>query len=275
MDDRPGFVDLFAGCGGITLGLRHAGLRPLLAVEADRAAAASHGAVHHPGNAAHAAARDVTSDLAVELASMGLDPGDVHLIAGGPPCQAFTRLGRARLAAARGRQDAWLVDERAELFRAYLHWVDVVRPRAVLVENVPDCLRHGDRNVAATIAAGLRALGYEARYTLLNAARYGVPQWRERMFLLVIRADLGIEPTFPAPTHSAHGEPTGYRAVALKGVADDDPFYVPAPAAAGPLPTPITAAEAIGDLPFQAGHLAGRRPPKVEERIPWSEEVEP
>lgn len=248
MEDRPTFIDLFAGCGGISLGVRNAGMRSLLAFEFDAAAARSHGHVHHDGDPLHSTARDVTADPRATLRTAGLDGVRVDVIAGGPPCQAFTRLGRARLASAAGRSDAWLSDPRAQLFRSYLSWVEVLRPRAVLVENVPDCLRQGDRNIAETIAVALRDLGYGVRYTLLNAARYDVPQWRERMFLMAVRSDLGIEPVFPLPTRSAGGEPQGYRAarsVALFGVADDDPFYVPAPESGLVLP----AREALEDLP--------------------------
>ncbi len=70
------------------------------------------------------------------------------------------------------------------------------------MENVPDILSYGGANVAELAAEGLEALGYECRYTLLNAANYGVPQTRERWYMIGVHRDVGVAPTFPAPTHS-------------------------------------------------------------------------
>jgi DNA (cytosine-5)-methyltransferase 1 len=123
---------------------------------------------------------------------------------------------------------------------------------AVVIENVPDMLNHGGHNLAAEIAEILRVKGYAVRYSLLNAAFYGVPQMRERMILIAIRSELADDVQFPEPSHWIN-LPSGYggsRAVALKLTeAPGEVGYLAAPEANSALPPAVTAEEAIGDLP--------------------------
>ena len=97
----PRVLDLFAGCGGLSLGFHAAGFEIAGAVEIDPHAAASHGANFHPGDPRHARARDITQ-LTPEALAAELELGDVSssidVIVGGPPCQAFARVGRSKLA---------------------------------------------------------------------------------------------------------------------------------------------------------------------------------
>ncbi len=201
----PRFMDLFAGCGGITLGFATAGFEPVASVESDMWAAESHGvnfaAISRGKNPqGHYKARDVTrEDAASIFRDLGIEgPVDeqVDVLVGGPPCQAFARVGRAKLRheAHRRREDdadvAFLVDGRVNLWQRYLHYVRETRPVALLMENVPDILNHGGRNVAETVSEHLRREGYRVSYTLLNASWFGVPQTRERMFLIGIHEAL-------------------------------------------------------------------------------------
>ena len=78
------------------------------------------------------------------------------------------------------------------LYLEYLRYVDAFQPLAILMENVPDVLNHGGQNIAEEICEVLETKGYVARYTLLNAAFYGVPQMRERMFLIGYRRDSNV-----------------------------------------------------------------------------------
>jgi DNA (cytosine-5)-methyltransferase 1 len=214
----PRFMDLFAGCGGITLGFATAGFELVGSVESDPWAAESHGAnfaaiSQGKNREAHFRARDITCD---DPASVFRDAGingpadeQVDVLVGGPPCQAFARVGRAKLRheAHRREEDyaeiAFLVDGRVNLWRRYLHYVRETKPLALLMENVPDILNHGGRNVAETVAEHLREEGYRVRYTLLNACWFGVPQTRERMFLIGVHEDLDEDITFPSATHFA------------------------------------------------------------------------
>lgn len=258
-------LDLFSGCGGLSLGFHAAGFEIAAAVEFDRDAAASHGANFHPGDPRHALARDITR-LSPEALAHALDLGPVDqaidVLVGGPPCQAFARIGRSKLREIAEHPEAFRMDARARLYLEYLRYVEAFKPLALVMENVPDVLNHGGQNVAEETRAYLAELGYEARYTLLNAAFYGVPQMRERMILIAFRRELGADIRFPEPTHHVQLPPgyAGSRQVALKLLRSRDgaaPGYVPAPAPHPGLEPAVTASDAMGDLPSITGHLRG------------------
>jgi DNA (cytosine-5)-methyltransferase 1 len=256
---RPRVLDLFAGCGGLSLGFQSVGFELAAAVEIDPEAAASHGRNFHPGHRRHAMARDITALTPEELAS-DLDLGPVasaiDVLVGGPPCQAFARVGRSKLREIDAHPQAFKHDPRARLYLEYLRYVEAFQPLTILMENVPDVLNHGGHNIAEEICEVLEEKGYVTRYTLLNAAYYGVPQMRERMFLIGYRRELGQDVSFPEPTHWVD-LPPGYessRQVALKmlnagGLAGEASDYLEPPEAGRNLPAAVTAKQAIGDLP--------------------------
>lgn len=252
-------LDLFAGCGGLSLGFHAAGFDIVGAVEFDPDAARSHGLNFHPGQDAHAQAIDITTTgpdaLATKLA-LGQADQAVDVIIGGPPCQAFARVGRPKLREVDEHPQAFRHDPRARLYQEYLHYVEAFKPVAVLMENVPDVLNHGGQNIAEEICEVLESKGYIAAYTLLNAAFYGVPQMRERMFLMAYRREAADSIVFPEPTHWVQLPPgyEGSRAVALKFLKKDgllkDAFdYTPPPEATPDLTLAVTAVQALGDLP--------------------------
>ncbi|MEW6595307.1 MAG: DNA cytosine methyltransferase [Thermodesulfobacteriota bacterium] len=255
----PRILDLFAGCGGLSLGFQAAGFEIAAAVEFDEQAAKSHGTNFHGGEAKHIRARDITltkpADLAADL-SLGKIASAFDVIVGGPPCQAFARVGRSKLREVADHPEAFRHDPRARLYIDYLNYVEACAPLAVVMENVPDMLNHGGHNIAREVCDVLSSRGYVCGYTLLNAAFYGVPQMRERMFLVAIREELVDEIRFPDPTHWIE-LPTGYegsRSVALKLLTRSDAhgpdaYYRPAPEAKGDLLPAITSQQALQDLP--------------------------
>lgn len=256
---RPRVLDLFAGCGGFSLGFHASGCEIAGAVEFDPDAAATHGRNFHSGSDSHNKPRDITSVSPEQLAAdLGLGPvrHAFDIIVGGPPCQAFARVGRSKLRSVAEHPQAFRHDTRARLYVDYLKYVDACAPLAVVMENVPDMLNHGGHNVAAEVCEVLSARGYVCRYTLLNASFYGVPQMRERMILIAIRHEIADRIEFPQPTHWV-SLPAGYessRNVALKllnrsDTRGADRFYVPAPEGTALLPKAVTVQEAIGDLP--------------------------
>lgn len=264
----PRVLDLFAGCGGLSLGFQAAGFEIAAAVEFDPDAAASHGLNFHPGDPRHAVARDITKlspeDLVKELGwdSVG---SAVDVIVGGPPCQAFARVGRSKLREIDAHPEAFKHDPRARLYLEYLHYVDAFRPLALLMENVPDVLNHGGQNIAEETCEVLREKGYVARYTLLNASFFGVPQMRERMILLAYRRELEAEVSFPKPSHYMELPPgyTGSRQVALKllngrSSSGAPVSYVEPPEADPDAPPAVTAKDALADLPAITLHLEGK-----------------
>jgi DNA (cytosine-5)-methyltransferase 1 len=213
-------------------------------------------------------ARDITR---LEPDELGLDAVDV--LVGGPPCQAYARVGRAKLREVADHPAAFKVDPRGNLYLRYLAWVKALRPLALLVENVPDILHYGHHNVVEEMVDALDGLGYDARYSLINSAFHGCPQMRDRVFLIAYRKELGVTVRFPAATRFMR-LPRGYagtRAVALKYV---DLFggagYVAADPGDAGLPGPVTAREAIGDLSPIQGDSVRRGARRFAELLRYS-----
>lgn len=152
------------------------------------------------------------------------------------------------------------MDGRANLYLRYLHYVRATKPLAILMENVPDIMNFGGHNIVQEIADVLEEMGYVARYTLRNAAFYGVPQMRDRVFLIAYHRSLGCTPEFPEPTRFVRLPPgySGTRAVAFKHL---DMFnggaFTPEAQGDSSLPYAITASEAIGDLAPITLHIEG------------------
>ncbi|MBM0274464.1 DNA cytosine methyltransferase [Micromonospora tarensis] len=178
-------VDLFSGAGGLSQGLTDAGWTVAAAVDHDRKALDTHRA-NFPG-----LALDV--DLGDDVARAGLvrllRKVNIDLVAGGPPCQPFSRAGRSKIRSLveAGKRDE--EDHRKELWRAFVDVVLKVRPRAVLMENVPDMALGDEMFVVRTIVATLEQAGYRTQVRLVDAWRHGVPQHRQRLILLARRDD--------------------------------------------------------------------------------------
>lgn len=262
--DRPRVLDLFAGCGGISLGFQAVGCRIDAAVEIDDVASKTHALNFHGGDRLHGRARDITMVEPDELTNeLGLGPASeaFDIVVGGPPCQAYARVGRAKLRDVAQHPEAFRVDPRGNLYLRYLHYVEATRPLSVLVENVPDVLNYGGHNVMSEIAEALSDLGYESRYTLLNSAFHGVPQMRDRVFLMAVHRSVGARVGFPAPVRHLVLPPgySGTRSVALKHIDLFDGGPYQSEVLGNPdLPGPVTCEEAIGDLAPITLHLEGR-----------------
>lgn len=267
---RPRVLDLFSGCGGLSLGFHRSGCEIVAGVEKDPHAARSHAWNFHRDETEawfelHARSRDITVLPARKLMdSIGRpEPRDaVDFLVGGPPCPAFTRVGRAKLREVHQHPQAFKKDPRAKLYLPYLQYVRDLQPVALIMENVPDVLNFGGHNLAEEICEVLEEIGYACAYTLLNASLYGVPQMRERFILVAWCSGVeGFE--FPRPTRHVDFPPgyQGARDVALKHINADDMFkrtrYVSPPLSASNLPPAVSVREAIGDLPRITGHLTG------------------
>jgi len=192
IDDRPVFVDVFAGCGGLSLGLKRAGWRGLFAIEKD-AFAFDTLSTNFKGHAqfdydwpAGIDRRawdidDLLRDKRTELEALA---GKVDLLAGGPPCQGFSHAGRRR-------RD----DPRNRLFEDYLELVSIIRPRIVLVENVrgfkSDFKATAESEITNFAEMLERKLGddYATKSQMITASDYGVPQARPRFFIVGVRTD--------------------------------------------------------------------------------------
>ena len=274
-DGRPiRVLDLFSGCGGLSLGFKRAGYDIVAAVEIDPHASESHARnfcpLDHPKFASFAATRDITQieppGLFESLKIRSAPENSIDVIVGGPPCQAFARVGRAKLREIDQHPEAFLRDPRSNLYLRYLHYVRELLPLAILMENVPDVMNFGGHNVVEEVCDVLSDIGYVCGYTLLNAAFYGVPQMRERMFLIAYRSELNLEVLFPEPSHWLD-LPSGYsgtRHVALRVLnsnghrgetsspnsgAPIQRYYKAPPPPHQTLHPAVTTEEAIRDLP--------------------------
>jgi DNA (cytosine-5)-methyltransferase 1 len=186
-------LDLFAGAGGLTLGFHLAdrGFTPVFAVE------------HEP-----AAAETFERNFGCEVYAGDIEDGPayphlVDLIVGGPPCQGFSPLGRDRDAESRSKLNG--------LWKHYLDAVRTLRPKAFVIENVPEFQKSAQfAELLHLLDTDTDLQAYTAAYGVLNAADYGVPQRRRRGILLAVRDHVGELPWPPEPTHgpeSASGEP--------------------------------------------------------------------
>lgn len=169
---KPIAIDLFSGCGGLTLGLKQAGFDVIGAVEIDPLAVETY-KINHPSTMVFE--QDIRK-LAVRrvMERLKLEKSAVHLLAACPPCQGFSTMrtlngGRA------------VHEPRNDLLFQFVRFARVLRPKAVMLENVPGLLADWRMNV---FCRKLEKLGYLCHQEVLNTADYGVPQRRRRMILL-------------------------------------------------------------------------------------------
>jgi len=190
---RPVAVDLFSGAGGLSQGLEAAGYRVVLAADTDDWALETH--AHNfegPALKLDLGAPSIRDALVELLGGLTID-----LIAGGPPCQPFSRAGRSKIRSLveLGKRDR--EDPRQQLWDAFLDVVERVKPRAVLMENVPDMALGDDMAVVRIMMGRLEAIGYEVDARIVDAWLHGVPQHRQRLILVGTR---GADFHWPTPT---------------------------------------------------------------------------
>lgn len=169
---KPLAIDLFSGGGGLTLGLKRAGFRVIGAVERDPLAVETYKANH---KRVEIWSQDICSlPVAKLMRRLNLRPGQLDLLAGCPPCQGFSTMTTLNGRVIRD-------DPRNDLVFEFVRFVRGLRPKAVMIENVPGLAK--DRRVAEIVAI-LETMGYRCKRDVLDAANYGVPQ-RRRRFILV------------------------------------------------------------------------------------------
>lgn len=196
-ESRPVAVDLFAGAGGLSLGLEQAGFDVLASVEYDPVHAATHERNFPNTEVLCASAANITGDQFRAAVARGWErhhPGEtwdghVHLVAGGPPCQGFSWIGKRQVD-----------DTRNDLIFHYFRLVNDLRPDYFVMENVPGMLSGAHKALLDDLVDHFQTAGYVVQPArILNAAEYGVPQDRRRLFLIGSREGLG-QATHPVPT---------------------------------------------------------------------------
>ena len=169
---RPMAIDVFSGCGGLTTGLKRAGFRVVGAVEVDQTSVQTY-RLNHPE--VHLWTKDVR-DLSTRSVARKLDirKGQLDLLAGCPPCQGFSTM--RTLNGNRSNRD-----KRNDLLFEFLRFVETLRPKAVMMENVPGLATNSRFR---RFCSRLQELGYVGEHRILDAAQYGVPQRRRRLIYL-------------------------------------------------------------------------------------------
>ena len=162
------FLDLFAGIGGFRLGMESAGHECIGFCEIDKFARASYKAIHNTEGEIEL--HDITTVTDEEIRNIG----QVDVICGGFPCQAFSIAG-----ARRGFEDT-----RGTLFFEIARFASILKPKYLFLENVKGLLNHDKGNTFKTILRTLDGLGYDVEWQVLNSKNFSVPQNRERVFII-------------------------------------------------------------------------------------------
>lgn len=220
-------IDLFSGAGGLTEGFRRAGFHCLYANDINPSAIATFQA-NHPGVIAEACPIEQVDARSLRK-RLNLKSGELDVLVGGPPCQGFSINAPER----------FLADPRNSLFRHYVRLLDELRPKTLLMENVPGMLSLGGGIIFEQIMSALQQHGYMVQAKILFAAHYGVPQERWRTIILGSR--IGEAPRHPEPTHYAQARANfkGGRTMTFQQLPLDSLT----------LKRAVTIKEAIGDLP--------------------------
>lgn len=179
-------ADFFSGAGGLSLGLQKSGYEVVFGADHEPFANRTHS--HHFGG------MSVDWDLADpgvvrEVAEL-CKAARVDLIAGGPPCQPFSKAGRSMI---RHQVESGLRakhDQRRDLWLSYLEIIRVAKPRAVIMENVPDMALDRDMFILRSIVESLEQFGYSVEERVVDAWRYGVPQFRQRLILVALKGKI-------------------------------------------------------------------------------------
>jgi DNA (cytosine-5)-methyltransferase 1 len=194
-ENKYSAVSLFSGCGGMSLGFRWAGFSIKAFAEKDEDIRAIYKANFPNTSKLGGDVLEIPDDA---IRALYPQVGELDTVIGGPPCQGFSLSGKRDIA-----------DPRNSLWTHYLRFVDILRPKIALIENVRllTSMKNEDgRLVKEDLKSAFEKLGYNVDIFETNAKLYGVPQHRERVFFIGVRKDLGIKPTFPQPTH---GEKSG------------------------------------------------------------------
>lgn len=181
-------VELFAGAGGLSLGLMRSGIEIVLANEIDPVCCETYQINHKNTNMISADIHDI--DFVSEIDKLGFKPGQIEIVSGGPPCQGFSTVGSKNKK-----------DPRNSLFFEFLRAVSEIQPRFVLFENVSGFKRLYDGEIHNILLQELGSLGYDIQHGLLDASDFGLPQIRKRTIVVGARNCKG-KILIPNPTHS-------------------------------------------------------------------------
>lgn len=243
----PEVIDLFSGCGGLAYGFKASGYTIGHGVEIFEPASktASYNLYWRYGLDSDHICADITQLSPKDVVT--IDDSKEYIVIGGPPCQAYSQIGKAKLRSL-GEHRIHTNDARGQLYNDFLRFALELNAKAIVMENVPDATNYGGLNVPQYVCSILEENGYEAYWTILNAADYGVPQIRERVFVLAIHKDSVVEFKLPTPTHRSVDGKLTQNQMKFKKFTDFKNFRIPN-SPADNLPAWVTVKEAFSDLP--------------------------
>ena len=175
------YVDLFCGAGGLALGFENAGFKNIFSLDNEP----SFCETYHANFPNHELIQADISKLGSKEIKMILKQRHVDVVVGGPPCQGFSMAGKI------GRK--FIDDPRNHLFREFARVIKIIRPEYFVMENVARLYNHNKGKTRGEIIECFSSLGYSVSCTILNAADYGVPQFRRRIIFVGTRSGKTIE----------------------------------------------------------------------------------
>lgn len=188
---KPVCIDLFAGAGGLSAGFRDAGFEIAAALESVERYSQTHELNFPTCKTVTAGADELSPKDFSEKVSLGRRP---EVIIGGPPCQTFSTIGRAKIRHVRGCDKS---DPRNYLFQEYLNYVKFFEPEIFIMENVPQLKTRFGGTLFERLIDLASSSGYEIKFSVLNAVEFGVPQTRKRLFIAGYKKGLSFD--FPKP----------------------------------------------------------------------------
>ena len=225
---RPWAIDLFCGAGGLSLGIEQSGFSVVAAADCDPISIETH--------ASNIESLTWTGDLSnpdefiQQLDQWGID--SVDLLAGGPPCQPFSRAGTSKIGSLVKSGSRPAYDDRADLWKSFFSIIDRLNPRAVLFENVPDFARAQGGALLIALREELQQRGYSCHPKILEAWRFRVPQYRSRLFVVGLAGEREFEWPKPRRKITTVHDAIGDLPVVLGGNRDEIQHYEGPPASA-------------------------------------------
>jgi len=187
---KPKAIDLFCGCGGISVGLQMAGFEVVAGIDIEKKYLAS---FKHNFPNTLALNTDITTVSPDKfMRTVGVVAGELDMLVGGPPCQGFSKNVP--------RKYRYLEDPKNLLVKSYLDYCEALQPKMVLMENVAEMKNGFEEAYSQEIISRLQEEGYTITTVVLNSADYGVPQMRRRAFFMANR--FGIPFEIPKPSHT-------------------------------------------------------------------------
>lgn len=197
-------ISLFSGAGGMDIGIRQAGFDILAEIEYDEHCYSTlRAAIDREGTRTKAIHADIkTIDPVCLLSELDITTGELDLLFGGPPCQSFSLAGK----------QLGLGDKRGPLLFEIIRFAEKIKPKAILLEQVKGLLSAKDvknrrGEIFESFLIGLESVGYTPKWRVIMAADFGIPQLRERLFVVAVRGKNDF--LFPERTHAPIEECNG------------------------------------------------------------------